>query len=81
MPKMPTLSSADHPALRSASRTSTTETPVDSVIAGEDSVAIQTWSESLIGRAQRETQTARKERLLNFAKVRQPAVYVVIELD
>jgi hypothetical protein len=72
MPKMPTMSPATHPAFRRTSQDTayiSAILPTESISTSEDSIAIQDWSESLVGRAQRETQTIRKERLLNFAKV------------
>ncbi|KAK4543892.1 hypothetical protein LTR36_004666 [Oleoguttula mirabilis] len=70
--KMPTLSLSTHPAFRSTPRnTSDTsvETPVDSVTADDDNQALQNWSASLINKANRQPDAARKERILTFAKI------------
>jgi len=72
-PKMPTLKLSDHPALHSASSATSSispEAPVDSVVASGESIALQDCAESFLDSAQRETNSVRKERLLNFAKVR-----------
>lgn len=78
--KMPTLSLSTHPALRNTSRnTSKTsvETPVDSVTAGDDNQALQLFSASLIDKAHRQPDIARRERMLSFAKVsHSPADYL-----
>jgi len=73
--KMPTISppvDSVHPALRSAPSSasvapSTTTVGSDTDYAGRRS--LQALSEKLLGRAMRENDPARKERLLNFAKV------------
>jgi hypothetical protein len=72
---MPTISppvDSVHPALRSAPSSasvapSTTTVGSDTDYAGRRS--LQALSEKLLGRAMRENDPARKERLLNFAKV------------
>ncbi|KAK5121099.1 hypothetical protein LTR85_005583 [Meristemomyces frigidus] len=70
--KMPTLSLSTHPAFRNASRnTSNTsvETPVDSVTASDETQALQNWTAALVNKALRQPDTARKERMLSFAKI------------
>lgn len=73
--KMPTISppvESFHPALRSGP-SSTSVAPstmtVGSDVDYEGRRSLQTLSEKLLGRALKESDTAKKERLLNFAKV------------
>jgi hypothetical protein len=73
--KMPTISppvDAVHPALRSAPSSASvapSTTTVGSDADYEGRRSLQALSEKLLGRAIRESDPARKERLLNFAKV------------
>ena len=77
--KMPTVSppvDSAHPALRSAP--SLASVAPSAMTAGsnadyEGRRSLQTLSEKLLGRAQKEGDPAKKERLLNFAKVRRSA--------
>lgn len=74
--KMPTISPPVdnvHPALRSAS-SSTSVAPSNVTVGSnadyEGRRSLQALSEKLLGRARKEGDPAKKERLLNFAKVR-----------
>ncbi|TKA65604.1 hypothetical protein B0A55_09899 [Friedmanniomyces simplex] len=75
--KMPTMSPPiEHPALPAVSRLDTptsADSPVDSVTAADDNnnnkQALQTWAATLVSKAARERDPARKERLVAFAKV------------
>ncbi|TKA50138.1 hypothetical protein B0A55_13623, partial [Friedmanniomyces simplex] len=76
--KMPTMSPPiEHPALPDGSRLDTptsADSPVDSVTAAADDnnnnkQALQTWAATLVSKAARERDPARKERLVAFAKV------------
>jgi hypothetical protein len=73
--KMPTISppvDSVHPALRSAPSSASVAPSTTTVGSGADYEgrrSLQLLSEKLLGRAMREDDPARKERLLNFAKV------------
>jgi hypothetical protein len=72
---MPTISppvDAVHPALRSDPSTASVAhgaTTIGSNADYEGRRSLQALSEKLVGRAQQEDDAAKKERLLNFAKV------------
>lgn len=75
LPKMPTMTppvDAVHPALRSAP-SSTSVAPSTMTIGSDADMegrrSLQALSEKLLGRALKESDPAKKERLLNFAKV------------
>jgi hypothetical protein len=81
--KMPTISppvDSVHPALRSAPSSASVApsiTTVGSDANYEGRRSLQALSEKLLGRAMREDDVVKKERLLNFAKVSTHSVPVV----
>lgn len=73
IPKMPSLSPTAQAPPRSTSRTTmrTDDTTlVDRISMKEETQCVQVLSEHLVGKARREVNPQRKERLLTFAKVR-----------
>jgi len=84
--KMPTISppvDAVHPALRSAPSSASvapSTTTVGSDADYEGRRSLQALSEKLLGRAIREGDPAKKERLLNFAKVATCSLHAIATL-
>ena len=71
LPKMPSCSPSMQAALQEASP-STATTDTSTIYSYSDVHSVQNLSEHVLGKAQRETNPQRKERLLNFAKVGNP---------